>query len=100
MAIRVSEFIGGPIVVLLACSFFLAGTFYVEKSFAEESPEIQIRYGEDETIYEYRVQGELVEIKIVPKVGPTYYLVPDTDGDFVRSDTSRLVYPSWKILEW
>lgn len=65
-----------------------------------EEPDIQIRYGKEETSYEYRINGELVEIKIVPKIGPVYYLVPSDGGDWERSDKSRIMIPSWKILEW
>lgn len=68
--------------------------------FAADEPDIQIRYGEDQTIYEYRVRGELTEIKIVPKVGLPYYLVRTDSGEFERSDTSRIVFPSWKLIEW
>lgn len=67
---------------------------------AENEPDIEIRYGKKETTYEYRVNGELVEIKVVPKVGPVYYLVPAADGSFERSETSRILVPSWKLLEW
>ena len=67
---------------------------------ADDEPDIQIRYGESETVYEYRVNGQLVEIKVVPKIGPTYYLVPSDGGEFERSDTSKILVPSWKILEW
>lgn len=65
-----------------------------------DEPDIEIRYGEDETRYEYRVNGELVEIKVVPNVGPPYYLIPADQGEWERSSTSRLIAPSWKILEW
>ncbi|MEE4252797.1 MAG: DUF2782 domain-containing protein [Desulfuromusa sp.] len=67
---------------------------------AEEEPDIQIRYGDDQTIYEYRIKGKLMEIKIVPKVGPAYYLVRTEDGEFEQSETSGLVFPSWKLIEW
>lgn len=66
----------------------------------ETEPDIQIQYGEDKTIYEYRVNGELVEIKVVPKIGPVYYLVPNDEGEFHRSESSRLLFPSWKLIEW
>ncbi len=62
--------------------------------------DIQIRYGKEETSYEYRINGELVEIKVVPKVGPVYYLVPSDSGTWERSEHSRMLLPSWKILEW
>ena len=67
---------------------------------ASEEPDIQIRYGDDQTIYEYRVKGELVEIKIIPKIGPAYYLIRTESGEFERSETSKIVFPSWKLIEW
>ncbi|ABC32995.1 conserved hypothetical protein [Hahella chejuensis KCTC 2396] len=76
----------------------LAAPTLAEDSTAE--PEVQIRYGEKETHYEYRVNGELVQIKVVPKVGPEYYLVPSDTGEWVQSEKPRILVPSWKLLEW
>ena len=90
MILRVRE-----ICLALVMSLLVALTFA-----SEDAPDIQIRYGEDQTIYEYRVRGELREIKVVPKVGPAYYLVRTEEGEFERSATSRLVFPSWKLIEW
>lgn len=62
-------------------------------------PVITIIEQEDKKLYEYRVNGEIVEIKVVPKVGPVYYLVP-ADGGFIRADESQLLVPSWKLFTW
>lgn len=62
-------------------------------------PQVVIRPGEDATYYEYRVNGELREIRVKPKVGPVYYLVP-VDGEFIRQDGSQLVVPEWVLFEW
>ncbi len=75
-------------------------------SMAQESsapvgePTVTIRHGEQETFYDYRVNGILVEIKVVPKQGPTYYLVPADGGGWIRQEESKLLIPSWKILTW
>lgn len=63
-------------------------------------PQIVIRSGEDATFYEYRVNGELVEIKVVPSVGPAYYLVPADGGGWIRGDKPQLLVPSWVIFRW
>ncbi|WP_344805920.1 DUF2782 domain-containing protein [Allohahella marinimesophila] len=63
-------------------------------------PEIEIRYGENETRYEYRVNGELVQVKVQPKVGPAYYLIPGQDGALVQSDGPNPSYPTWKLFQW
>ena len=56
--------------------------------------------GEDKVFYEYRVNGELVEIKVVPKVGPEYYLVPAEGGGWIREDSTELLVPSWVLFRW
>ncbi|OZG74255.1 hypothetical protein BTA51_04360 [Hahella sp. CCB-MM4] len=87
-------------VIRKVCIVLILALLGTGVSWAEEEADIKIRYGEDKTVYEYRVNGQLVEIKVVPKIGPAYYLVPADGGEFERSDTSSVVVPSWKILEW
>ncbi|TBW52208.1 DUF2782 domain-containing protein [Marinobacter halodurans] len=65
-----------------------------------DAPEVVIRPGKDATYYEYRVNGELKEIRVKPKVGPVYYLVPADDGGFIRQDGSQLVVPKWILFQW
>ena len=62
--------------------------------------EIVIRSGEDEVFYEYRVNGQLVEIKVVPEAGPEYYLVPADGGGWIREGETDLLIPSWVIFRW
>ena len=67
---------------------------------APGEPTVTIRHGESETFYDYRVNGELVQIRVVPETGPVYYLVPADGGEWIRQDKPALLIPSWKILEW
>jgi hypothetical protein len=62
-------------------------------------PQIVISADEEATIYEYRVNGEIREIKVVPRNGPTYYLVPSGEGWRQQSE-SRIRVPSWVIFRW
>lgn len=63
--------------------------------------QIVIRPGEGkEVFYEYRVKGELVEIKVVPEVGPEYYLVPAEGGGWIRESETDLLVPSWVLFRW
>jgi hypothetical protein len=62
-------------------------------------PEIVIHHGQDKTVYEYRVNGVLKEIKIVPKHGKEYYLVP-SEGGWIKENESKLLIPSWVIFSW
>jgi hypothetical protein len=62
-------------------------------------------YREDKkTIYEYRVNGELYFVKVVPEIGPTYYLT-DEDGDGVIDTSSQgpesgMKIHQWKLFSW
>ena len=62
--------------------------------------EIVIRPGEDVVYYEYRVNGQIREIKVVPDVGPAYYLVPADGGGWVREGETSLLVPSWVLFRW
>ncbi|CAN0584114.1 unnamed protein product, partial [Ectocarpus sp. 12 AP-2014] len=55
---------------------------------------------DNEVFYEYRVNGQLVEIKVVPEVGPEYYLVPADGGGWIREDQTDMLVPSWVIFRW
>ncbi|WP_416139243.1 DUF2782 domain-containing protein [Halomonas sp. HK25] len=66
------------------------------QSTADLEPDITIRQEEDQTIREYRINGELYAIEIRPSRGPSYYLVDhDGDGNFERQDGDRLAVPQW-----
>lgn len=61
-----------------------------------------IKRGED-TIEEYRVNGELYMQKVTPSHGVPYYLVKETvDGGWARMDGpgERLAIPNWVIFRF
>lgn len=67
-------------------------------------PDITIIRKGKKTIQEYRKNGQLYMVKIIPVVGPSYYLI-DTDGDGnmdVRgSDLDKGTnINQWKLFEW
>ena len=43
---------------------------------------------------------QLMEIKVVPEVGPAYYLVPADGGGWIREDETSLLIPSWVLFRW
>ncbi|MCH9699087.1 MAG: DUF2782 domain-containing protein [Gammaproteobacteria bacterium] len=66
--------------------------------------DVRIYREEDKTIYEYSINGELYMIKVVPEIGPTYYLT-DADGDGVvgervQGPQSGMKIHQWKIFSW
>lgn len=77
-----------------------SGPVTADESIQPAEPEIRIRNEDNKTFYEYRVNGVLKEIKVVPKVGPIYYLVPQDGNAWIREDRSQVLVPSWILFEW
>lgn len=73
---------------------------YANEGASPVEPQITIRHEEDKTYYEYRVNGILKEIKVEPKVGPAYYLVPADGGGWIEEEKSQLLVPKWVIFSW
>ena len=70
----------------------------------QSEPEITIIQREDATIVEYRVNGRLRAVRIIPDQGKPYYLV-DTNGDGkfdTRTDdlADNMLVPRWVIYSW
>ncbi|MGR8934636.1 MAG: DUF2782 domain-containing protein [Gammaproteobacteria bacterium] len=67
-------------------------------------PDITIIRKGGETIQEYRQNGSLYMIKVVPDIGPPYYFIDyDGDGnlDVRRSDVEAgMRINQWKIFSW
>ena len=80
------------------------GALLMSAGHAEEAirgPDVTIIASEERTVFEYSQNGHVRMIKVVPKIGKPYFLVPadNTTGetDLVRSD---MLLPSWKIIEF
>ena len=66
-----------------------------------DEDQIEIIEGEDRMIYEYRQNGVLTMIKIVPKKGRPYYMVPLDGAQHIDGlDHQKNLYPQWVIKEW
>ncbi|PJI48098.1 MULTISPECIES: DUF2782 domain-containing protein [Pseudomonas] len=65
-------------------------------------PDVTIRQEGDKTVQEYRVNGFLYAIKVIPKHGKPYFLVRQdgSDGNFIRSDQPDKLIPQWQIFSW
>jgi hypothetical protein len=65
----------------------------------QPEPEITITTKGTEIHEEYRLNGRLYMIKVVPKKGKPYYLIDqEGSGQFRRSDfESRIAIPTWVI---
>jgi hypothetical protein len=69
----------------------------------EVEPEVTIVERDDGVVVEYRVEGQLYMVKVVPVSGPSYYLL-DLDGDGVldvqENATPDLRTPQWLLFSW
>ncbi len=89
---------------LLATILFVPALLASGSAFAAEpaGETVTIRNDGDNTYYEFRINGEISEIKVVPKVGPAYYLIPSEQetNEFVRKDNPQMRVPKWVIFRW
>ena len=66
-------------------------------------PQVTITRKEGETVEEARVNGKLVWVKVTPRHGKPYFLVPDGTGNvYIRRDSldAGLRVPLWLLLEF
>jgi hypothetical protein len=69
----------------------------------ELEPQVTIIRRETETVEEVRVNGELRYVKVTPRFGLPYYLVPSGNGQtFLRYDSLDfgLKPPMWLLFSW
>jgi uncharacterized protein DUF2782 len=86
---------------LLACCVQAALAADAEDRNPAKGPDVTIVVGEERTVYEYRQAGQLRMIKIVPKHGKPYYLVPrDPTRGYGDLDKADMLIPSWTIIEF
>ena len=91
----------GRALAVIGLALLIGQTALAQEAVTGE-PDVVIRQEGDRTVEEYRVNGFLYAIKVIPKSGPPYFLVAvDDEGNFMRSDQPEgMRIPSWKIFEW
>ena len=66
-------------------------------------PQVTIIRRDTETLEEVRIGGDLKFVKVTPRTGVPYYLVPDPNGQqFIRRDSLDITIkvPLWVLLSW
>lgn len=91
----------GRVLAVTSLALVVSHTALAQEPVTAE-PDVVIRQEGDRTVEEYRVNGFLYAIKVIPNIGPPYFLVAvDDEGNFIRSDQPEgMRIPSWKIFEW
>lgn len=73
----------------------------VDEEEALRGPDIVIIAEQERTIYEFRQGGELRMVRIEPRFGKPYYLVPrDNTRGFGNLERADMLLPSWVLLEF
>ena len=85
----------------LCAMLLLVFSAMVHAEEAQRGPDVVIIAGEDKVVYEFRQGGELRMVRVVPKWGKPYYLVPrdDTKG-FGNLERADMLLPQWVIAEF
>ena len=70
----------------------------------ELEPEVTIIQRRDAIHEEYRHNGRLYMVKVIPEVGPPYFFV-DRDGDGIMESRmndrdEKIMVPQWVIFSW
>ena len=89
------------VLATLLCGAMHSAAAAESSSAAGADEEVTITTGADRTVFEYRQNGQLRMVKVVPAAGKPYYLVPadPTRGTGDLEHAGRLV-PSWRIVEF
>ena len=97
LSLLLSTLLLSPLLSLLLSDALLAA----QTPDKHDEDAIRIIESKSRTLYEYRQNGVLIMIKIVPKKGLAYYLVPaDQSPHYESLDHKRKLYPQWVIKEW
>ena len=70
---------------------------------AELEPSVTILRREDNVLEEVRIKGELRYVKVTPRHGRPYFLIPDASGHaFIRRESldSSLKVPMWVLFSF
>jgi hypothetical protein len=70
---------------------------------ADLEPQVTILHDDNQTTEEVRVQGQLRYVRVTPRYGRPYYLIPDANGaTYIRRDSldSTLKVPMWVLFSF
>jgi hypothetical protein len=70
---------------------------------ADTTPQITVKQRDRDTVEEARVNGIIVWIKVTPRYGRPYYLIPSGGGNmYIRRDSldTALKPPMWVLFSW
>lgn len=97
LSVKASSIRIGTMLVLLAAGNGLMAA----ESNDIRGPDVTIIEEDDRTVQEYRQNGVLRMIRVVPKWGKPYYLVPrDNTAGYEDLEQADTLLPNWVIVEF
>ena len=89
------------ILVAVVLAFATLANAADEGTREHRGPDVTLIESEERVVYEYRQNGLLRMIKIVPKRGKPYYLVPrDPARGLGTIEEAELLVPQWEIVRF
>ncbi|MCC5888221.1 MAG: DUF2782 domain-containing protein [Gammaproteobacteria bacterium] len=86
---------------LLAILLAAAGVQASETAITSRGQDVTIIEGRERTVYEYRQNGVLRMIRVVPAVGRPYYLTPaDPTRGYGNLEQADMLLPRWILVEF
>ncbi len=87
--------------MLLALLLAAPPVFASDAVIASRGQDVTIIEGRERTVYEYRQNGILRMIRVVPAVGRPYYLTPaDPTRGYGNLEQADMLVPKWILVEF
>ena len=69
---------------------------------SDVEPQVTILQNGDQMTEEVRVQGQLRYIRVTPRYGRPYYLIPQVSGNYIRRDgiDQTVSVPMWTLFSF
>ena len=90
-------------IILAAVSLIFAASANAaeERTREHRGPDVTLIETEERVVYEYRQNGLLRMIKVVPKRGKPYYLVPQDPAKGLGTiEEAEVLMPQWEIVRF
>ncbi len=71
-----------------------------EQEQQELQADVTIKRDKDKVIEEYRINGRLYMVRVIPSVGKPYFIKFPENGRAIRGELDDIQTPYWKLFEW
>lgn len=87
--------------IVLVLTLAAPGALAQDAAITSRGQDVTIIEGRERTVYEYRQNGILRMIRVVPAVGRPYYLAPaDPTRGYGNLEQADMLIPKWILVEF